>query len=99
LGSYNEGREVEFAKGAPEAFPTWEMWGLWHVPHVDGASKWGFHFPTWTSPHFHIFILRWGNSAIINDFEDVYVDFVHENGGILIIVLFTILQSCMFRLK
>jgi hypothetical protein len=34
------------AQGAPEAFPTWEMWGMWPVPHVDGASKWGFHFPT-----------------------------------------------------
>ena len=33
-------------QGAPEAFSTWEMRGVWHVPHVVGASKWGFHFPT-----------------------------------------------------
>ena len=35
-----------FAQGAPEAFPTWKMRGVWHVPHVLGASKWGFCFPT-----------------------------------------------------
>jgi hypothetical protein len=29
---------------------------------------------------FHIIILRWGHSSTINDFEDVYVYVIPENG-------------------
>ena len=76
---------LDAPQGAPDAFSTLE-----NVGNVD-CAPWGLELQVGISfPHFHIFILRWGHSSGINDFEDVYVDFVHKNGGILWLYFYNI---------